>query len=146
MGVRAFDLFRACKGLMREPEQIIFGGPMTGEAVSSLEEPVTKKVQGLLALPKEFRPAGTEEPCIRCGLCVDVCPESLIPETIVRAVRKENQVLAQEYEIDSCTECGACSYICPSKIPIVEVIRKGKSISPEPVAKPNPAYAFVSQG
>ena len=146
IGIGALDLFRACKGLMREPEQIVFGGPMTGEAVSSLNEPVTKKVQGVLALPQGFAPSGAEEPCIRCGLCVDVCPEILVPETLVRAVRKENQALAREYEIDSCTECGACSYICPSKIPIAFVIRKGKGVSLEPSAKPEPAYAFAPQG
>lgn len=146
VGGRAFDLFRACKGLMREPEQIIFGGPMMGEAVSSLDEPVTKKVQGLLALPQGFAPNSKEEPCIRCGWCIDVCPESLIPETLVRAVRKGNQALAQEFAIDSCTECGACSYICPSKIPMVAVIQKGKSVSAEPSVTPEPAYVFASQG
>jgi 2-methylcitrate dehydratase PrpD len=31
-------LIRACKGFMREPERIIFGGPMTGEAIAHLDE------------------------------------------------------------------------------------------------------------
>jgi electron transport complex protein RnfC len=146
IGTKALDLIRFCKGLMREPERIIFGGPMTGEAISSLEEPITKKVQGLLALPKDVVKMGSEEPCIRCGLCVHVCPESLIPETLIRAVRKDNQSLAQEFQVDSCTECGACAYVCPSQIPMVSIIRTGKSVPFGKVSKPEPDYALSSQG
>ena len=120
---------------------------MTGEAIGDLEIPITKRVQGILALPGDLIPAGPEEACIRCGFCVNVCPESLIPETIVRAVRKGNEELAHEYDIDSCTECGSCSYICPSKIPIVAIIREGKNVSVKWTARPaEPAYAFSPQG
>ena len=146
IGTRAIDLIRSCKGLMREPARVVFGGPMTGEAVPDLEIPVTKKVQGILALPPELVAVYEEEPCIRCGLCVEVCPESLMAETLIRAVKIGDQELAKEYDIDSCTECGCCAYICPSKIPMVDMIRKGKQVSLKESPRPQPAYAFSSNG
>lgn len=145
VGTRAGDLIRSAKGLMRLPDRVVFGGPMAGRAIRNLEEPLTKKVQGILALSSEVIHMGSEEACVRCGFCIDVCPESLVPETLVRSVRAEDQELAEEYDLHSCTECGACAYICPSKIPIVAVIQKGKQRSTLEGAHPEPLYAASSQ-
>src|SRR3989338_3796388 len=106
IGTQAADLIRTCKGFMQEPKRVIFGGPMTGEAISHLDEPMTKKVRGILAFSSELETFGQEESCIRCGFCVEICPELLVPETLVRAVQHENLNLAREYDINSCTECG----------------------------------------
>ncbi len=144
-GTQAADLIRACKGFMREPSRVIFGGPMTGKAISGLSEPVTKRVRGILAFSSELETFGEEQPCTRCGFCVEACPEQLVPEAIVRAVRRENPDLAKEYDMDSCTECGACAYICPSKIPMVDIIRKGKEVSIQTDSQRKAAYAFSSR-
>lgn len=147
IGSSAGELIRVCKGFMRDPHRIIFGGPMTGRAIQNLEEPITKSVQGILALTHDVMNLGEEVPCIRCGLCVDVCPEYLMPEMIVRALRRGNQNLAQEFEMDHCTECGLCAYICPSKIPLVAIIREGKSKpSNQEVCRSEPAHVFSCQG
>lgn len=147
IGTRAIDLIRSSKGLMREPSRVIFGGPMTGEAIEHLEIHVTKKVQGILALPPDLAIISKEGPCIRCGLCVDVCPESLVPETLIRAVAVGNQELAEEYDIDSCTECGSCAYVCPSKIPMITLIRNGKKTpSAKENVRPEPVHVFSSNG
>jgi len=129
-GTKANDLFRSAKGFLRGPGRVVFGGAMTGEAINNLEIPITKKIQGILALPPELIPSQLEEACIRCAKCVDVCPESLIPETLMRAVKKRNHRLADEYHINSCTECGLCAYICPSHIPLVQLIQSGKTQDP----------------
>lgn len=142
IGTRAVDLICSSKGFMRDPDRVIFGGPMMGEAIQNVEKSVTKAVQGILALPAELTAPGTEEACVRCGWCVDVCPESLTPEAIIRAVQKENDELAGEYDIDSCTECGLCTYICPSKIPMSTLIRKGKTKSIQSIIRIEPIYAF----
>ena len=146
IGTQAADLIRTCKGFMQEPKRVIFGGPMTGEAISHLDEPMTKKVRGILAFSSELETFGQEESCIRCGFCVEACPESLVPETLIRAVQHDNLNLAREYDINSCTECGLCTYICPSKIPMVAIIQKGKSILTQEDPEQEPAYAFSSRG
>ena len=126
VGTPAHELIGSAKGFLREPERVIFGGPMTGVTIGDLEAPVTKSTSAILALPAELTISGAEESCIRCGLCVEACPEDLRPEMILRAVRHNQMAVAREYAIDSCTECGICAYLCPSKIPLVDVIRKGK--------------------
>jgi len=127
IGTKASDLIRSAKGFLRQPSKVLFGGPMTGEAIGDLERPITKKVQGILSLSQELIASGQEQACTRCAKCVDVCPESLIPETLMRAVKKEKYGLALEYDIQSCTECGLCSYVCPSNIPLVSLIQFGKA-------------------
>lgn len=142
-GTTANDLIRSAKGLLREPSRVLFGGPMTGEAIDSLERPVTKRVSTVLTLSPDLTKAGEEQACTRCAQCVDVCPESLIPEALMRAVKKGNHLLALEYEINSCTECGLCSYVCPSYIPLVQLIKSGKSTQPNYLHQP--AYAVSPQ-
>jgi Na+-translocating ferredoxin:NAD+ oxidoreductase subunit C len=125
-GTPAVELLRACKGLLRDPDRVVFGGPMTGRTIPNFDVPITMEVPGIIAMPPDLVAFGKEEPCIRCGDCVDACPELLRPESLVRAVRSGNEELARTLEVDACTECGACSYVCPSKIPILSVIREGK--------------------
>lgn len=144
-GVRVSDLVRSAKGFLRDPQRLVLGGPMTGEAIAHLDTPITKKVSGVLALSKDLAPQGNEQPCIRCGLCVDVCPESLVPETLMRAVKKRKYDLAREFEIDACTECGLCAYVCPSRIPLVRLIRAGKSRSVALPTKDERDYAVSRQ-
>lgn len=127
IGTPVSDLIRAAKGFMRPPARLILGGPMTGRAVESLEETVAENTQAVIALPPDAETRPEEIPCTRCGLCVEVCPESLIPETLLRAVRKGRLDIAHEYGIDRCTECGACAYACPSQIPMVARIQQGKT-------------------
>ena len=143
IGTKASDLIRCAKGFLREPGRVIFGGPLTGEAIASLERPMTKKVQGLVALSPDLLDTAAEQACTRCAKCVEVCPESLVPETLMRAVKKGNHNLALEYDINSCTECGLCSYICPSHIPLVPLIKSGKMTTQ--YSSHQPAYAVHSQ-
>ncbi|OGW80546.1 MAG: hypothetical protein A3G33_09375 [Omnitrophica bacterium RIFCSPLOWO2_12_FULL_44_17] len=119
-------LIHQCRGLLRDSVRLVLGGPMTGEAINSLDFPVTKNTTGIVALPVESNDVEKEAPCIRCGLCVDRCVASLQPEILVKAIRKENFNLAKEYKLEECIECGVCAYICPSKIPLLEMIQNGK--------------------
>lgn len=145
IGTKASDLIRSAKGFLRQPRQVLFGGPMTGEAIGDLERPITKKVQGILSLSPELIASGQEQACTRCAKCVDVCPESLIPETLMRAVRKEKYELAFEYDIQSCTECGLCSYVCPSNIPLVSLIQFGKANCQSHTQQPDDAVLSQTQ-
>ncbi len=69
---------------------------------------------------------GGTKPCIRCGDCVDVCPQNLFPFELAEASKQGDLDRAERMAIFACIECGLCSYVCPSKIDLLEDIRRGK--------------------
>ncbi len=128
IGTPVSDLIKACKGFLRDPGKVIFGGPMSGSSVTNLDTPITKATNGIVALAPEFINRGEESPCIRCGFCVEVCPEELNPEMLIRAVRHQAKSIVREFDIQSCIECGNCTFVCPSKIPMADILREGKQL------------------
>ena len=52
----------------------------------------------------------------------------LVPTRIALASRAKDTVLCKRYNIAACFECGSCAYICPAKIPLVQLIRTGKTL------------------
>ena len=116
-------------GLRAAPARVLEGGPMRGEALASLEKPITKGMTGFVALDRQE--AGALEPplpCIRCGECVAACPIQLHPAELGLLARKgELKAMHEEYHLDYCFECGCCAYVCPSHIPLVQVFRAAKA-------------------
>ena len=122
IGTSLRDSIKACRGLLREPRKVLMGGPMSGEAQSSLEVPVLKGTKAVLALPKEVARPEEVAPCIRCGRCVDACPVEISPALITLAAEADDFEMARGYGVDFCIECGNCSYVCPSKRPMLELL------------------------
>lgn len=69
---------------------------------------------------------GNPRPCVRCGFCVDVCPQNLMPALLGEYSAHGLLSEAQDMDLFACIECGLCAYVCPSKIPLLEQIREGK--------------------
>ena len=125
------DLMDECGPLRKEPQRIVFGGPMMGIAQYSLNTPVIKSSNGVIFLSgKEIAP-NEEAFCIRCGRCVESCPLGLTPCLIALAVEKEKWDLAKAYGALECMECGACSYVCPQRRSIVQAIKYAKTRMPK---------------
>ena len=120
-------LFKNAKGLLRQPEKVILGGPMRGHLQKLLDIPILKGTTALLALPREITGTGEEEPCIRCGRCVEACPVEISPVMITLAAERNLFELAKEYGAGECTECGNCGFVCPSRRPMLELIRRAAS-------------------
>ena len=117
--------------------ELILGGPMMGMSVASLDVPVTKAVSGMVMQHNQaaFAENRREQPCIRCGWCVDACPMYLNPSMLgLLAAKGEYEVMANEYHLNDCFECGCCSYICPSDIPLVHYFRIAKSVNRDKAA------------
>jgi len=127
LGISFRDAIHTCKGVMREPQKVIMGGPMAGTAQENLEVSVMAGTNAILALPKEVIRDKAEEPCIRCGACVDMCPVSLSPAMITLAAEHGEFELAEKWDVSACIECGNCSYVCPSKRPMLKWIRKAQA-------------------
>ncbi|MDR2942613.1 MAG: electron transport complex subunit RsxC [Treponema sp.] len=106
--------------------KIIFGGPMMGNAVYSLEIPVQKNTSGVILMTREETIAEEEGPCIRCGRCVRNCPCRLSPVIMNNSLESQDLDYAVKAGLMDCMECGSCSYICPARIKLVQRFRVGK--------------------
>jgi len=113
-----------------DTREIILGGPMMGQAVASLDVPVTKGVSGILVFDRLQIEADRKTwPCIKCGECVKACPMGLNPSMLgMLAAQREYEEMGAHYHIGDCFECGCCTYVCPSHIPLVQQFRVAKGI------------------
>ena len=106
----------------------LMGGPMMGFEMPSLDAPLVKATNCIIAGSKIlFPPSPPEMPCIRCGACAEACPHELQPFELYWFARAKNFGRTQEYNLFDCIECGCCSYVCPSRIPLVQYFRFAKS-------------------
>lgn len=115
-------------GLTADAGRVVLGGPMMGPCAASLELPVMKGMSGITVMTAAAS-ASEEQPCIRCGRCVDACPSGLMPAALARLVIKRRIPEAVALHLNACVECGTCTYVCPSRIPLVQYFRSGKILA-----------------
>ncbi|AJJ09062.1 electron transport complex, RnfABCDGE type, C subunit [Yersinia rohdei] len=107
---------------------VIMGGPLMGFTLPSLDVPIVKISNCILAPAEaEMGLSEAEQACIRCGLCVDACPAGLLPQQLYWFSRGEEHEKARNHNLFDCIECGACAYVCPSNIPLVQYYRQEKA-------------------
>ena len=107
---------------------VFLGGPMTGFILHSLQSPVTKLTNCIIAPDHfEYAPPEPERNCIRCSSCSDACPVGLLPQQLYWFARAEDHDKSKEYHLSACIECGVCAYVCPSYIPLIQYFRQEKA-------------------
>ena len=130
IGTTVEDLIEFCGGVTKKSAKVVLGGPMMGIAIADLKTPITKTTGGITVLTKEqigrAKFARRQTPCIRCGRCLQVCPENLNPTRIAHAVKHNLLDVAESYYMSACIECGCCSYVCPANIEVTGYIKTGK--------------------
>jgi len=130
IGTSVEDLIEFCGGVTELCAKVVLGGPMMGIAIADLETPITKTTNAVTVLTKEqigsAKFARRQTPCIRCGRCLQACPENLNPTRIAHAVKNNLLNVAESYYIGACIECGCCSYVCPANIEVTGYIKTGK--------------------
>jgi len=73
--------------------------------------------------------------CMRCGVCLRVCPHNLAPILIKEAYGKGNKKQLASLGAEFCDGCGQCSYACPSKIDLRDSVLRAKvSLREDPMA------------
>jgi ferredoxin len=80
----------------------------------------------IMARPRNRWPEAPESPCIRCGLCAPVCPESLEPQQLFWYARNSAWGEAAAHGLDRCIECGLCNQVCPSNIDLLTRFTRGR--------------------
>lgn len=127
IGTPIRDLLETYDVSIEEEDRIIFGGPMTGSAVYSLDHPVLPDTNAILIIDRSEAAYASEYPCINCGDCVRVCPATMQVHMLVRFLEAgQYEEAADNYDLWSCIECGLCSFVCVSRIPIFQYIKLAK--------------------
>ncbi len=127
IGTPVQNLFDFCGGFKAEPKKVLYGGPMMGIAVPSLDSPVLKMTNAVIAMDeKDARPPKASS-CINCGECLNNCPLRLDPRKISKALKLGLDEELKKQNADLCMECGCCAYVCPAKRPIVQNNRLAKA-------------------
>ncbi|MEO5339717.1 MAG: electron transport complex subunit RsxC [Magnetococcus sp. MYC-9] len=126
IGTPIQDLFDYAGGLQPGVSKIVIGGPMMGFTIGNLDVPVVKGTAGVLALLRQETVVEQEQPCIRCGRCVEACPISLVPCEMAWVAKNDQMDAMKDLHLKDCIECGSCSYVCPSHIPLVQYFRYAK--------------------
>ena len=124
IGTNTKDLIDYCGGLTDDDVTIKAGGPMMGFVLSDLNVPIMKGSNGIIAVETDHT---VEQPCIKCGRCMDVCPMELSPLYFAKYADEENWQGMKDKNVMDCVECRCCEYICSSKIPLVAKIKAGKN-------------------
>jgi electron transport complex protein RnfC len=107
--------------------RLVMGGPMMGFSLTSAEVPIVKTTNCILAPSyQEIPDDEPAQPCIRCGMCAEACPVSLLPQQLFWYSQAEDYERLEAHNLFDCIECGACSYACPSHIPLVQHYRHSK--------------------
>lgn len=126
LGISHSEMLALAGGAKENVVKFISGGPMMGMAMSSLDVPVVKTSASILAFTEDDVAALPESACIHCGKCMTVCPQQLVPQMLVKAVKSEVFEKFAALGGMECIECGCCSYICPAKIPLTQRFKYGK--------------------
>ena len=124
IGTIVQELVDYCGGIVGDDVTVKAGGPMMGFVQNTLNVPIMKGSNGIIAVDTDHT---AEQNCIKCGRCVDVCPMELQPLYYSKFADEENWMGMKEMNVMDCLECRCCEYICSSKIPLVSKIKAGKA-------------------
>ncbi|MBW2412231.1 MAG: 4Fe-4S dicluster domain-containing protein [Deltaproteobacteria bacterium] len=127
IGTPIQDIFDKYGMQVSEKDRVIFGGPMQGLAVYSLEHPVLPDTDAIMLIDYSEAANSTNYPCINCGDCVRTCPANIQVNLLVRFLEAgQYEEAAENHDLYSCVECGLCSFVCVSMIPIYQYIKLAK--------------------
>jgi electron transport complex protein RnfC len=108
---------------LNDLRQVVIGGVMMGNAIPTIEAPVTKRTSSILVFSKsKYKPDEPQTACIHCSKCISSCPVRLHPILIYNAIMKGDIEKAEKLWVKDCIACGTCSYVCPSRLPLSGII------------------------
>ena len=127
VGTKVRDVLAECGGVTDDAAEIVFGGPMMGNAIASLDAPIVKGTTGVVVLARAQTRHEATYPCIHCGRCLEACPVFLNPSMLGDYARVQRYEEMEALHLGDCMLCGSCSYVCPSNIPLAQMFSASKS-------------------
>lgn len=123
LGATIGNLAEQCGGFKTPVSKIIINGMIVGNAVTSMDVPVTQQIKSVMFVPSNDLSDQRIMPCIRCGKCREICPENLFPDLIYRHHNGGKQVGKELLESSIlCSSCSLCNSVCPSRLPLSQTI------------------------
>lgn len=126
IGTSLREIVEAAGGFKTEPEKVISGGPMMGQALFDLDIPVTKTSSALTCMTKDEVAAQEPTACIRCGRCIRVCPGNIAPQKLMRPALIGDLEAFEALHGMECCECGCCSFICPARKQLAQAFKEAR--------------------
>jgi electron transport complex protein RnfC len=126
IGTPLRELFSAAGGFKDNPYKVLMGGPMMGISQYSLDVPVIKGTNAILAFCEKEDAYSEQQVCIRCGKCVGACPMNLMPVYLHMYGNRGMLDECEKLNVTDCIECGCCSYICPGRLHLVQSFKNTK--------------------
>ena len=126
IGTAIKDLVEAAGGLKSGATKVLYGGPMMGIAVPSMDEPILKNTNAIIVMDEKEATLPKTTPCINCGACLSHCPFRLDPKAIANAYQLNSGEDLESLCVDLCMECGCCSFVCPANRPLVQTNKLAK--------------------
>ena len=112
---------------INEQDRIIIGGPMQGVATFTQDHPVQADTDTVIIQDREIIPELSDNACVNCGRCVQICPANIPVNLLVRYLEADHyEEAADKFDLESCIECGLCAYTCLARIPLFQYIKLGK--------------------
>jgi len=145
IGTRFREIFAECGGFKGTPKRIAVGSPLLGQPITDLDEPVIKTSYAIFALLEDFD-RESQNGCISCGECRNVCPVRLDPEELYKrtlidakgdsyqhvsaggsyGTAPERAAAGPDWKsytyTPACHGCGCCELVCPSRLPLSAAI------------------------
>lgn len=131
IGTSIADVLREVEADIDAVGKLLYGGPMMGVAVYSVDDPILKNTNAITALSVRDSLPKRQTACIHCGRCAAICPMGLLPTVFSKAMNVDSPEERIERlttaKINLCIECGSCSFVCPAGRPLVENNRLAKA-------------------
>ena len=117
IGTRISELLKVT-GLKHEAGKVVVGGPMNGNAVCSVDDPIVKVSNCVLVFDEKNSVLPEPSSCIHCGRCISKCPIKINVPAVEDAMREKDEAKREKLLIETgvrqCVDCGCCSYVCPA--------------------------------
>lgn len=127
IGTHLSELIKAVGERVESGDRVVTGGPMTGQAIYSLDQPVEPDTDIVMIQDKTEITEGSDTPCTNCGECVRICPVNVPVNILVRFMDAgQYEQAAESADLFACIDCGLCAYVCESRIPICQFISLAK--------------------